>query len=108
MIKLEELAHQAASRHSRCEYCDGVCPDTATNCDKSRMYVCPQYWCGYHTALDSLISLCEKLEIPITEVENVSPLGLKEKFHFVQTLLEFATSEECGKIQINNNPIYCP
>lgn len=86
MINLEQIAHEAASQHSRCANCNGICPDTATNCDKSRMYVCPTYWNGYYTALDALTSLCEKIEFPITEVVNENRLGLKEMTHFVQTL----------------------
>lgn len=81
MIELEKIAHEAASQHSRCANCNGICPDTATNCDKSRMYVCPTYWNGYYTALDALERLAKRLEIPITEIEKENRLGLKEVYH---------------------------
>jgi hypothetical protein len=102
MIGLEKIAHEAASQHSRCANCNGICSDTATNCDKSRMYVCPTYWNGYYTALDALTSMCEQLEFPITEVVNENRLGLKETTHLVQTLREYATSEECGRVEVNS------
>ena len=101
MIELEKIAHEAASQHSRCANCNGICPDTATNCDKSRMYVCPMYWNGYYTALDALERLAERLEIPIKEIETVNKLGLKKTTHFVQTLGEFANSDECGYVQLD-------
>lgn len=81
MIELEKIAHEAASQHSRCANCNGICPDTATNCDKSRMYVCQTYWNGYYTALDAMECLMKRLEIPITEVEKENRLGLKEVYH---------------------------
>jgi RNA polymerase subunit RPABC4/transcription elongation factor Spt4 len=81
MIELEKIAHEAASQHSRCANCNGICPDTATNCDKSRMYVCPTYWNGYYTALDAMERLAKRLEIPIKEVEKENKVGLKETFH---------------------------
>jgi hypothetical protein len=83
MIELEKIAHEAASQHSRCANCNGICPDTATNCDKSRMYVCPTYWNGYYTALDAMERLIKRIEIPITEVEKENRLGLKEVYHFL-------------------------
>lgn len=101
MIEIEKIAHEAASRHSRCAQCNGINHDTGSNCDKSRMYVCNLYWAGYYTALDALASICEQLEFPITEVVNENRLGLKETIHFVQTLKEYATSEDCGRVEVN-------
>lgn len=106
MIELEKIAQEAASQHSRCANCNGICPDTATNCDKSRMYVCPTYWNGYYTALDAMERLMKRLEIPITEVEKENRLGLKESTHLVQTLREFANSKECGHVDIDKFPMF--
>ena len=101
MIKLEEIAHEAAYQHCRCTNCNGINHDTGSNCDKSRMYVCNLYWAGYHTAIDALECLCKKLGFPIEDVEYNGTLGLKKHMHFVQTLQEYATSDEFGQVQIN-------
>lgn len=114
MIELEKIAHEAASQHSRCANCNGICPDTATNCDKSRMYVCPTYWNGYYTALDAMECLMKKLEIQIVEVEKENKLGLKETFHVLgeKNYLSneivkkaFPLEPEIGFVDFSNCPI---
>ena len=88
MVELEKIANEAASQHSRCANCNGICPDTATNCDKSRMYVCPTYWNGYYTALDAMECLMKELEVPLKEVEKENRLGLKETYHVLENIHE--------------------
>lgn len=114
MIELEKIAHEAASQYSRCENCNGICQDTATNCDKSRMYVCPTYWNGYYTALDAMERLMKELDIPITESEKKNKLGLKETYHFLGDFHElpdeivknaFPLDPETGFIDFSNYPI---
>lgn len=106
MIELEKIAHEAASQHSRCANCNGICPDTATNCDKSRMYVCPTYWNGYYTALDAMERLMKNLEYPTIKMETENKLGLKECTHLTQTLREFANSKDCGYVKLDNFPMF--
>ena len=114
MIELEKIVHDAASQHSRCANCNGICQDTATNCDKSRMYVCPTYWNGYYTALDAMERLMKRLEIPITEVEKENKLGLKENFHILGDIHElpkeivdkaFPLEPEIGLVDFSDCPI---
>lgn len=84
MIKLEDIAHQASAEYSRCSECNGICKDTATNCDKSRLYVCPPYWNGYHTALIAMKHLLEEFDIKIKENKHLNKFGLEISEHFIK------------------------